>query len=74
MADTVLRILEIFKSNNIQAGGALNKRVVLDEIKSWGLDMNEVRDSWHRLIGEGLLEQEGDDLSLTRKGAGRIYG
>ena len=66
--NTAERILTIFKENNIQANGKLHKRIVMDTIKSWGLDVVEIRNAWHALMGYGLLQQVGDELILTPKG------
>ena len=43
--NTAERILNIFKENNVQAGSKLHKRVVMDAIKSWGLDVIEIRNA-----------------------------
>ena len=48
--NTAERILNIFKENNIQANGKLHKRIVMDTIKSWGLDVVEIRNAWHALM------------------------
>lgn len=66
--NTAEKILNIFKENNIQANGKLHKRIVMDTIKSWGLDVVEIRNAWHALMGYGLLHQVGDELVLTEKG------
>lgn len=71
--NTAERILNIFKENNIQAGGKLHKRIVMDAIKSWGLDVVEIRNAWHALMGYGLMQQVGDELVLTAKGAEIAY-
>ena len=72
MADTIQQILEVFKANEISAGGRLHKKVILDEIKKMNLDMLQVRNAWHSLMGEGLIQQVGEDLVLTERGASRL--
>ena len=54
--NTAEKILNIFKENNIQANEKLHKRIVMDTIKSWGLDVIEIRNAWHALMGYGLLQ------------------
>lgn len=71
--NTVEKILAIFKENNIQANGVLHKRIVMDKIKSWGLDVVEIRNAWHTLMGYGLIMQVGDDLVLTKQGESIAY-
>lgn len=71
--NTAEKILNIFKENNIQANGKLHKRIVMDTIKSWGLDVIEIRNAWHALMGYGLMQQVGDELVLTAKGAEVAY-
>lgn len=71
--DTIEKILEIYKENNIHEGGFLHKKLVNDRIRSLNLDINEVRNSWHGIIGYGLLEQRGEDLYLTQKGESLVY-
>ncbi|MDX1960471.1 MAG: hypothetical protein SFU98_18015 [Leptospiraceae bacterium] len=66
--DTVQRILKIFEREGVGVGVPISKRIILDEIKSWGLDVGEIRNSWHSLIGYGLIVQRGDELILTEKG------
>lgn len=67
------KILNIFKENNVRAGEKLNKRIVTDQIKSWGSDVADVRNAWHSLIGYGLLQQSGDELILTGRGEKAVY-
>jgi hypothetical protein len=71
--NTAEKILSIFKENNIQANGKLHKRIVMDAIKSWGLDVVEIRNAWHALMGYGLMQQVGDELMLTAKGEEIAY-
>lgn len=71
--NTAEKILNIFKENNIQANEKLHKRIVMDTIKSWGLDVIEIRNAWHALMGYGLLQQVGDELVLTEKGKEIAY-
>lgn len=71
--NTAEKILNIFKENNIQANEKLHKRIVMDTIKSWGLDVVEIRNAWHALMGYGLLQQVGDELVLTAKGSEAVY-
>ena len=73
MTDLVPKVLDIFKEQNITEGGALHKSVVLDAMKSWGADINSIRDAWHRLMGEGLIQQVGENIVLTSRGAAKIY-
>ncbi|HMV44678.1 MAG TPA: hypothetical protein PK079_22960 [Leptospiraceae bacterium] len=71
--NTAEKILNIFKENNIQANEKLHKRIVMDTIKSWGLDVVEIRNAWHALMGYGLLMQVGDELVLTKQGESVAY-
>jgi len=71
--NTAERILNIFKENNIEANEKLHKRIVMDTIKSWGLEVVEIRNAWHALMGYGLLQQVGDELVLTEKGKEIAY-
>lgn len=67
-------ILEVFRTNSVTAGNRLHKRVVLDSIKASGLPMDQVRNAWHQLMGEGLIRQVGEDLELTERGGSVLYG
>ncbi|MCB1165565.1 MAG: hypothetical protein KDK37_12390 [Leptospiraceae bacterium] len=63
-------ILAIFQSKGLQAGDVLDKKVMMDEIKTWPADRKMmVRDAWHLLVGNGLI-QEGDPTGprLTPRG------
>ncbi|MBI38376.1 MAG: hypothetical protein CMF59_02160 [Leptospiraceae bacterium] len=63
-------ILQIFKSNGIKAGDVMDKKLMMDEIKSWPQERKlMVRDAWHMLVGNGLI-QEGDPAGprLTPRG------
>ena len=69
MQERAAAILQVFPDNQKGAGDTLPKGVVLDRIKSLGMEIAEVRDLWHLLIGQGLLRQIGDEIELTAAGA-----
>jgi predicted transcriptional regulator len=64
--ETVHRILQIFVKNEVQI---ISKRQLMDEIKSWNLEVSFIRDAWHTLMGNGLIQQNGDEVHLTEKGS-----
>ena len=66
--ESISKILNIFKNHNIGANQSLNKRIFMDEIKSLGIEVTEIRNSWHTLIGNGFILQQGDEIFLTEKG------
>ena len=73
MADIKNEILQIFARHEVVASGRLHKSVVVDAIKAMNADMEDVRNAWHDLIREGAIEQLGEELELTRKGAYLLY-
>lgn len=68
------RILDLFATNTVPAGGRIHKRAILDAIKALGLDMTEVRGAWHELMGNGFIRQMGNELELTDRGGQALYG
>ncbi len=74
MADLVDRILQLYGKDELRAGAGLHKSVIMSELKSWDVDMNQVRNVWHTLMGEGFVQQQGEDVVLTSRGEKRLYG
>lgn len=72
MQDVAQQILAVFAEHNKSAGETLPKGIVLDRIRSLDLEMSEVRNTWHYLMGEGLIRQIGDEIELTSTGAAVI--
>lgn len=75
MEDVLFRILGIFRSKGIRAGQVLVKKEMMDEIKTWSTqDKMLVRDAWHTLVGQGLI-QDGhpDGPTLTVAGERIAY-
>ena len=63
----------MFRTHSVPTGGRVHKRVILDDIKAAGMDMNDVRSAWHELMGTGLIRQLGDELELTDRGGRTLY-
>jgi predicted transcriptional regulator len=66
--ESISKILTIFKNHNIGANQSLSKRMFMDEVKSLGIEVVEIRNAWHTLIGNGLIIQQGEQIILTEKG------
>lgn len=73
MNEVKTKILELFRKNEIDAGGVLPRQVLVDGIRALGPDTDRLREAWHDLIVEGLVVQRDEGVELTRKGAYRLY-
>ncbi len=66
--DTVNKILNIFLEKEKKINESITKRELMDKIKSFGLDVIEIRNAWHFLIGNRILIQNGDEIFITELG------
>lgn len=65
--ETVIKILNIFLAKEKKANESISKKELMDNIKSFGLDVSEIRNAWHYLIGNGILVQTGEEIFITAK-------
>lgn len=65
--EVVLKILNIFLEKEKKVNQSITKRELMDQIKSFGLDVVQIRNSWHFLIGNGILIQTGEEIFITEK-------
>lgn len=73
MSDVQAKILELFRKNEIDAGGVLPRQALVEGIRALNPDTDRLREAWHGLIVEGLVVQSEEGVELTRKGAYRLY-
>jgi hypothetical protein len=69
------KILKTFKEYNIKAGGTLEKKLLMQEIaKLSPSEKSQVRDAWHILVGNGLIEERSPiGPTLTELGEEMVY-
>ena len=72
--DPVSKILQLFRTHGIGAGGVLPRAHLTAELQSWSpQEKAMMRDAWHTLVGQGLLaEGHPDGPTLTPKGAAAV--